>query len=285
MPNLRLMSQNQWYWSDNRPEWEALGLDSSAATRMHGHIRVLQELLPDVLGCQEMTPEMQQYFKFYCQDAGISNYALIWGNYTPIIYRADRLELVDTEYLRFPTEIEGLPAKYNDGGSKGANLAVFRCKENGKMFIFLTTHLWFRRGNPAHPRYTPGSNEARSHQLRLCKDMIARYRKTYGDLPIVLLGDLNPGSDWEALLDAMFDQGYEHAHDLAVEYATEDDGYNTTTTKSPGTWRHLHYLHNAYDHILLKDWPAESIRRFDRYMPDYYLTVSDHAPVWIDVVL
>ena len=67
MPKLRLMSQNQWYWSDNRPEWQEKGYDSSAATRMHGHIRVLRELAPDVLGCQEVTPEMQQYFKFYCK--------------------------------------------------------------------------------------------------------------------------------------------------------------------------------------------------------------------------
>ena len=74
MSKLRLMSQNQWYWSDNRPEWQELGLDSSAATRMHGHIQVFKDLMPDVVGGQEITPEMQQYFKFYAADAGLSNY-------------------------------------------------------------------------------------------------------------------------------------------------------------------------------------------------------------------
>ena len=172
MSSLRLMSQNQWYWSDNRPEWQELGLDSSAATRMHGHIQVFKDLMPDVVGGQEITPEMQQYFKFYAAEEGLSQYALIWGNYTPIIYRSDKLELVDTEYLRYPTAIEGLPGKYNDTGSKGATLGVFRIKENGKMFIFLTTHLWFKRGNPEHPKYYPGSNEARAYQMRLAKEMI-----------------------------------------------------------------------------------------------------------------
>jgi len=285
MSSLRLMSQNQWYWSDNRPEWQELGLDSSAATRMHGHIQVFKDLMPDVVGGQEITPEMQQYFKFYAAEEGLSQYALIWGNYTPIIYRSDKLELVDTEYLRYPTAIEGLPGKYNDTGSKGATVGVFRIKENGKMFIFLTTHLWFKRGNPEHPKYYPGSNEARAYQMRLAKEMIEKYRRIYGEIPTVFVGDVNAGSDYKELLPVMWEGGYTHAHDEATDFATDDDGFNTLTTKGPGQWRHLHYLHNAYDHIIVKDFPEGSIKRFDRYMPDYYLYISDHAPVYIDVEL
>ena len=285
MSKLRLMSQNQWYWSDNRPEWQELGLDSSAATRMHGHIRVFQDLMPDVVGGQEITPEMQQYFKFYAADAGLSNYALIWGNYTPIIYRSDKLELVDTEYLCFPTLIEGLPKRYNDSGSKGATLAVFRTKEDGKMFIFLTTHLWFKRGNPEHPKYCPGSNEARAFQLRMAKELIEKYRRIHGDIPAVLVGDLNGGSDSEALIPVLWEGGYLHAHDLATDYAIEDGGFNSLSTHGPGKWHEgLDYLH-TFDHIIVKDFPEGAIKRFDRHMPDYYLYLSDHAPVYIDIEL
>ncbi|MBR7112845.1 MAG: hypothetical protein IKC75_08035 [Clostridia bacterium] len=285
MSKLRLMSQNQWYWSDNRPEWQALGLDSSAAHRMHGHIQVFKDLMPDVVGGQEITPEMQQYFHWYAAEDGLDGYAMIWGNYTPIFYRTDRLDLVAAEYVRYPKEIEGLPKTYNDISSKGATVGVFRTKEDGKMFIFLTTHLWFKRGNPAHPNYYPGSNEARAYQLRMAKELIEKYRRTYGNIPSVYVGDLNAGSDYEDLLPVMYEDGYTHAHDLATDFATEDDGYNTMGVGGPGQWRHLHYLCNAYDHIVVKDFPEGSIKRFDRYMPDYYLYLSDHAPVYIDVEL
>jgi hypothetical protein len=41
----------------------------------------------------------------------------------------------------------------------------------------------------------------------------------------------------------------------------------------------------ALDHILLKNAPERAVSRFDRYCPDYYLTISDHAPAYIDVTL
>ena len=31
--------------------------------------------------------------------------------------------------------------------------------------------------------------------------------------------------------------------------------------------------------------PEGAIKRFDRYTPDYYLLLSDHAPVYIDMTL
>ena len=285
MSKLRLMSQNQWYWSDNRPEWQELGLDSSAATRMHGHIQVFKDLMPDVVGGQEITPEMQMYFHWYAAEEELPGYVMIWGQATPIIYRPEKLDLVDSEYFCYPNEIEGLPGKYNPAKGYAATLAVFRVKETGKMFIFLTTHLWFKRGNPEHPKYYPGSNEARAYQLRMAKELIDKYRKIHGDIPTVLVGDLNAGSDYKELLPVMWEGNYTHAHDVATEFATDDDGFNTLTTKGPGQWRHLHYLHNAYDHILVKDFPKGAIKRFDRYMPDYYLYISDHAPVYIDVEL
>ena len=42
---------------------------------------------------------------------------------------------------------------------------------------------------------------------------------------------------------------------------------------------------NAIDHILVKDISEGAVRRFDRYCPDYYLVLSDHAPVYIDLKL
>ena len=71
MSRLRLMSQNQWNYTDNSPEWEERDMDCSAKLRMKGHVRVLGELLPDVVGGQEVNAEMQRYLKIYCMDAGV----------------------------------------------------------------------------------------------------------------------------------------------------------------------------------------------------------------------
>ena len=60
MATLRLMTQNQWNYTPNAPAWEEKGLDCSAETRMRGHVRVFKELLPDIVGGQEVNKDMQQ---------------------------------------------------------------------------------------------------------------------------------------------------------------------------------------------------------------------------------
>ena len=59
MSIIRLMGQNVWNCTGNLPTWEERGLDCSSAVRMKGHVRILEELLPDVLGGQEVNMQMQ----------------------------------------------------------------------------------------------------------------------------------------------------------------------------------------------------------------------------------
>ena len=94
MSLLRLMSQNQWNYVDNNATWEALGLDCSARVRMPQHVEILQTLLPDILGGQEVNAVMQQLLVAGCVEKGLP-YTLIWGSMTPILYRSDKLELLD----------------------------------------------------------------------------------------------------------------------------------------------------------------------------------------------
>ena len=281
MSRLRLMSQNQWNYTDNSPEWEVQGMDCSAKLRMKGHVRVLSELLPDVVGGQEVNAEMQRYLKIYCMDAGLP-YALIWGNYTPLIYRVDKLELVDTEYLLYPEYVEGYEGCFNDVLSKSLNLGVFRSKENGKIFIFAATHLWWQDGSdPQAVFYRAGSDQVRTMQVKMAVDMLDRYSRKY-DCPVVFGGDFNTGYNSEAVQYALTEGGFSHAHDVAVEYAHQDNGYNDCGPKGPGQWQNRPF-EAAIDHILVRDLPQGAVRRFDRYTPDYYLALSDHAPVFVDV--
>jgi len=284
MSVVRLMSQNQWNYVNNTAQWEALGLNCSAEVRMKGHVEILAKLLPDIVGGQEVNSEMQKYLKFYCIEKGLP-YTQIWGNFTPLIYRADKLELLDTEYLIYPEYVEQYEGCFNDVRSKSCNLGVFRTKEDGKVFIFATTHLWWQNGtDPSVAFYRKGSDEVRAMQIAMAIDLISKYQAKYDNCPAIFVGDMNTGYYTQAIQYAMKECGFEHAHDVAVEYVHEGNGYNSCCPLNPGVWENRPF-EEAIDHILVRNMPENSVRRFDRYTPDSYLLLSDHAPVYVDIEL
>lgn len=284
MSTLRIMSQNQWNRTDNHPYWEERGLDCSSVVRMKGHTRVFKEIMPDIVGGQEVNKDMQLDFRFYLLEEGLP-YTLIWGNMTPIFYRADKLELLDTEYILYPEEVEGFEGSFCDAKSKSANLAVFRDKESGKVFIFLTTHLWWKNGkDPDSGWYQAGSDQVRALQIKMAIELIEKYQKKYDNCPAVLVGDLNTEYDSEAIRYALGEGGFSHAHDVAVEFAHEGKGYNPCAPTCIDNWQDEPF-EKAIDHILVKGLPEDAVRRFDRYTPDYYIYLSDHAPVYADIEL
>lgn len=282
MGKLRFMSQNQWNFVENNETWAAMGLNCSAEVRMRGHIEILQTLMPDILGGQEVNPVMQLLLKKGCAEKKLP-YTLIWGSMTPIVYRSDKLELLDSEFLPYPEQVEGFEGIFNDAFSKCCNMGVFRNKEDGKVFIFATTHLWWMNGSdPDSGWYRAGSDEVRMLQLKMATEMIERYRAKYDGCPVILVGDLNTDYNSKAIAYALSEGGFRHGHDVAVEYAHQENGYNYCMPTGPGKWQHLPF-EKAIDHILVKGLPEGAVRRFDRYETEEYCLISDHAPVWIDV--
>jgi len=280
MNTIRLMSQNQWNTVNNLDYWQEKGLDCSAAVHMKGHILIFKELMPDIVGGQEVNINMQYFFKFYCMEENLP-YTIIWGNMTPIIYRADKFELLDTEYMLYPEKIEGYDGMTCDAKSKSCNLGVFREKATGKVFIFATTHLWWKTDSAQ-----AGSSEVRRKQTQLACELIAKYQAKYDNCPVIFVGDMNDHYDSKAIQYALGEGGFKHAHDVATDYRDEGVGYNDCgiNKKAPGVWRDEPFV-KAIDHILVKDMPEGAVKRFDRYCPDYYLVISDHAPVYIDLAL
>ena len=271
------MSQNQWNCTPNRPWWEEHGLDCSAECRMKGHVRVISELCPDLLGGQEVNMEMQKHLLWGFLDGGLP-YSQIYGNYTPIIYRADRLELLDTEYILYPEFGYGFEGKFNDSRSKSCNLGVFRVKEDGKILIFATTHLWWKSESGQE-----GSDEVRAEQMRLACSLIDKDREKY-NCPAFLVGDMNADYGSKAVRYALSEGGFDHAHDVAAEFADNGVGYHDCGSDGYSPWWDKPF-EAAIDHILVKGAPAGAVRRFERYTPEYYLVLSDHAPVFVDVEL
>ena len=182
--------------------------------------------------------------------------------------------------------MEDFEGSFNDAKSKSWNLGVFRIKENGKTFIFATTHLWWKKSpddtkQMGNTQYQAGSDEAREYQISILAKKIKFYREKY-NCPAVLVGDLNTGYLSRAV-QYLLKNGFRHAHDIATEYAEEAIGYHDCF---PWGYRTEYYdspFEAAIDHIFLIGEKEGAVKRFERYSPDYYFPISDHSPAYIDV--
>lgn len=280
MTKLRLMSTNQWANDINRPAWEAMGADCSYSARMPGFLKYYMETKPDVLGLQEVTAKMADKLMRLFSEEGLP-YALLWGRDTPIIYRTDLFELVDSKFLIYPEEFPGHEGSFNNSKTKSYNAGVFRIKESGKLFILMTTHLWYKNGSdPTSKSYQPFSDEARAYQLGLAMDCLDQLQAKY-NCPAVVMGDMNAQRS-KPCIQLALERGFSHCYDIASEHRDEGnghhycfpDGYKGYTPSSAD---------KAIDHILVRGFDEGAIRTYDRYAPEYYMCLSDHIPVWIDV--
>lgn len=282
---IRLMSHNVWNMDSNSPDWEKNGNDCSAAVRVHGLVRIYQETQPDIIGCQEVSHLMEDLLKETCAENGLQ-YTLIWGRYTPILYRTDKFELIDSFFQTYPETIDGFDGYFNDVKSKAFNIGVFREKATGKVFVFGTTHLWWMSGDPeklfsSAEGYRAGSDEAREFQVAMFEKKLAEYQEKY-NCPAVLVGDLNTNYRSKAIAHVL-NKGFRHAHNIAVEHADDTVGYHECFPWGFNTYYCDAPFEDAIDHILLRGEPEGAVKRFERYSPDYYFTISDHSPTYIDV--
>ena len=174
LEHIRLMTHNVWNRDTNSPNWAEKGEDCSAGARVGGLLRVYRETVPDVIGGQEVSALMADLLKEGLQEEQVK-YTLIWGRYTPILYRSDKLELVESEFGTYPEKISGFDGTFNDARSKSWNLGVFRIKANGEKFIFATTHLWWKKSPTdvtsfGNDQYLLGSDEAREQQIAVLSE-------------------------------------------------------------------------------------------------------------------
>ena len=92
--------------------------------------------------------------------------------------------------------------------------------------------------------------------------------------------DLNAGYDSLALKMA-FESGFSHAHDIATEHADDSVGLHYCFASGFYDYYYDWSFERAIDHILVRG-DGVSVKRFERYSPEYYLPISDHSPAFID---
>ena len=284
MSTIRIMSHNIWGCDRNQPAWAERGEDCSAEARMPGMARVYTILKPDVIGLQEATHHVVDALWCAMREVGL-HYAVHWVRYTAIFYRPEVFEVVDSDYILYPETMEGYEGSFNDARSKSLNLAVLREKATGKCLIVGNTHLWWKGDAPRFendPWYLPGSGEARIRQVEMASAMLASYEEKY-NAPSVFLGDMNCPYTAEPIRRALA-LGFVHAHDVSTEYASEENGYHYCFGDGHRPYEPKPF-ETAIDHILLRGKTAPTVRRFDRFTPDWYEPLSDHSAVYADIEL
>ena len=274
MEKLRLMSTNLWWCDGNHEAWAAIGADCSNAKRAPEIARFYEEWMPDVIGLQECSGRMAHVL-MACMTERQLPYTFLWGRDTPIMYRRDKFELVDGDVCIYPEEVPGLEGSFNNLKTKAYALAVLRSKASGKCLIFATTHLWYKSD-----KSQPGSEVARGWQMDRLIDRLDALQAQYG-CGAVVVGDFNTWPAGKAVQTAL-SRGFVHGHDVATEHADDTTGMHFCCDAGfDGHIKEGGFAHSI-DHIMLRGVQG-AVRRFERVLPDYYVPVSDHSPLWVDV--
>lgn len=278
-----LMSNNQWKCDTNK--WRDIGDDCSAEARVGGLVRAYKEVMPDVLGLQEVSEHMAELMmaQLKCVDLGdgkTARYSYISGGDTPIVYRSDKLKLLESGFFLYSEQIDGFTGSFNNHETKSYCFGVFEERETGKRLALMTTHLWWKSSNPASKNYQENSNEARAYQIGQASarmdEVFAKYH-----CPCVLMGDFNASID-SLCLERAQAEGWSEVYDLSVGDRDETRGHhpcgvNGYSRGDAGLFR------QAIDHIMIKNGEGATVNYFRRLTPEWFDKISDHYPLYIDL--
>jgi len=172
---IRLYNQNIW---GNHSKNEAV------SNRNRLILSLIEKHQPDFCTMQECNPRTSRQGQDPMQDLLKDSYAEAapaeWHrNFTPVFYRKDRFQLVDSGFLPF----EGL----NDGNSKSVTWGVFEEIGTGKKVGIVSTHFWYKHLSEEDTVQRIQNAQALK---QVCESMIQKY-----GVPVIVAGDMNNGSD------------------------------------------------------------------------------------------
>lgn len=277
-----ILSNNQWKCDDNCPAWAQKGEDCSAETRVKGLVRAYQQIAPDVLGIQEASVRMntllmEQMSRFE-KDGQTLRYELITGGDTPLLYRQDKLLLIESGFFRYSEEVPGLEGSFNNHETKSYAFGVFKERATGRRFAVMTTHLWWKSSKLGAANYQAHSAEARAYQIRLALTRLEEVTAKYA-CPGVLMGDLNAAMGSQCLNTAG-EMGWVDAHELATGRRSDTRGHHPC---GPGGYSRAEAgtFEQAIDHILVRKDSGLVIGDYLRLEDEWFDAISDHYPLYI----
>ena len=272
-----LLSNNCWKCDDNKPWWAERGLSCSASARAPGLVRAYREVSADIMLLQEVSRAMEALFLDALRPDG---YELVTGGDTPILYRADRMKLLESGFLRFPEEVPGQEGSFNNHETKSCTWGVFETRDAARRrFAAMSLHLWWMTEERQR-----GSDAARAWQFRQAaarmEESMARHR-CFG----FIAGDFNARMG-SPCLTAAAEEGWTDVHDIASE-ADETKGTHPCSADGFAPLDTSVGFERAIDHMLVKGFGAASGRAksFRRLTEDWFNPLSDHYPLWCEIEL
>ncbi|MBR7098148.1 MAG: hypothetical protein IKC59_01925 [Clostridia bacterium] len=262
--------------------WNVYRKANQALNRADLTASILYSYQPDVIGLQEYddiyrlqgNDVIGQMEPLYAE--AVPSTAEKAYNWNPILYRTDRLELVDCGH-----EVYTVGTEYNIEDGRRSHFrsftwAVLRVKETGKTVTVFNTHL----------------DTARENQPAECAQLWARIQTVYGSYggALFLIGDYNcpiPGPG----VNALKGYGFLNTYDLAVSRTDTCLGHQAPVfnaqkgqyVPSDEATTTLAYA-NSVDHCMFYG-TAPTVLRFESSSLADMLSVSDHSPVYVSMKL
>lgn len=184
--------------------------------RMNFLTALFEEYAPDAVGLQEAGPVFARTatdsIYVLMQMAGYQEIRISGvgdRNYTPILYRPDRLTVLHSGYLLYGYSDPQHPSVFNNGNSKSITWAHFRVNETGKEFVFFSTHCYYggEEGD------TVGAELALLDNARELSELCEQLRQEYS-CPIFGGGDMNFTQSSDAH-QYLIGQGFANARNAA----------------------------------------------------------------------
>jgi endonuclease/exonuclease/phosphatase family metal-dependent hydrolase len=242
------------------------------ANRSAFNVATIRRYRPDVIGFQEFDHGHWQTYQTELAD--YAQYGADEATGTPIFWKADRFEKIDTEHFWLGDDPLVKIAAWGAEDPLSATWARLKCSHTGRELLVLNTHL------------DDGSEEARIRSTALILDRLVGLTDN-GSLPALLTGDFNcnPGS---MVYDEFVTRGFMDAY----RAAGHGDSANSST---------FHGFHGG-DYFAL-DWGGEVFWRVDWILAhsgrnSLYVTsctiardaqppvyASDHYPVVAELVM
>ena len=167
---------------------------------------VLNKYKPDVVCFQECPKEMHNNMLRYLTDYGIAMQTHAGSTtyiYTPILYRKDKLELVEAGS-------EWLDSRYTKTNTKALAWAVLKDKNTNDIFGVVNIHgsLWstgydLPEGKTHEDMFAIADTEWKADNIRQMNDRMNAIKEKHGDIAVLWTGDFNFANDHAAFTKAI----------------------------------------------------------------------------------
>lgn len=250
-------------------DWQARKENCMAVVRNHEF---------DVFGLQEVLANQQSDFKSLLQEYGfyfVGRDTGTGGEAVGVGYKKETIELLEWDRFWLSDTPDKPSSSINWGGMTRKRVAAWvklRHKASGKIFFFLSTHLEVNNNGNSYA-------EVRKKSADL---IISRMKDENKDnLPLFVVGDMNPESDEEAALQA-FRAAYKDSFRVAEEKGVRQGPKATYQAFDPSRDLNKASSHPS-DFIFYTEGDitgfAALTDKFDGYYP------SDHLPVIANITL